>query len=240
MVAMVAGLAVAVGLVATNWWGARSRAESLTIAVLPFENLSHDATAEPIADALTDEVIRSLSLTDGLTVRSRTSSFAFKGKRLRAAEAAAQLGVNYLVEGSILKAGEQLRTSVKLVRARDDVSVWSQRFDRTLTDIFALQDEISRGIVTSLRLKLGPRRSRHEANVEAYELYVRGRQAMESFPTRGRPVASTAIQYFAQAIGHDPNYVLAYAGMPMLSCDRKQHGQIHTGGRRPSIRSDPG
>ena len=208
-----AGVLIAIAVAVAIAWRARARPESLTIAILPFENLSRDSAHEPFADALTDEVIRSLSLTEGLTVRSRTSSFALKGKQVRAADAGGQLGANYLVEGSVLQAAGQLRVNVKLLRAADDVSVWSQRFDRRSTDMFALQDEISRGIVNSLRLRLAPRRSRYETNLEAYELYVRGRQAMESFPMRGRPVAVTAVQYFAQAIRGDANYALAYAGM---------------------------
>jgi TolB-like protein/DNA-binding winged helix-turn-helix (wHTH) protein/Flp pilus assembly protein TadD len=211
--ATAATVVIAVAVVAAGWWPARPRPKSLTVAVLPFENLGRDSATEPFADALTDEVIRSLSLTDGLTVRSRTSSLALKGKRLLAADAGGQLGANYLVEGSVLQAGGQLRVNVELVRARDDVSLWSQRFDRTLTDMFALQDEISRGIVNSLRVKLGPRRSRYETNLEAYELYLRGRQAMESFPTGGRPVAAMAVQYFMQAIRQDANNALPYAGM---------------------------
>jgi hypothetical protein len=126
---------------------------------------------------------------------------------------ASQLGADYLVEGSVLQSGDQLRVNLELVRARDDVSLWSGRFDRKLTDILTIQDEISRGIVSGLRLKLGPRRSRYETNLEAFELYLRGRQVMESFPTRGRPVASVAIQYFEQAIAKDEHYALTYAGM---------------------------
>jgi len=106
-----------------------------------------------------------------------------------------------------------LRVNVALVTARDGSRTWSDRFDRKVTDVFAIQDEISRGIVNTLRLRLNPGRRRYEANLEAYDLYLRGRQIMASFPTRGRPIAPAAVEYFEKAIEKDPNYAIAYAGM---------------------------
>jgi tetratricopeptide (TPR) repeat protein len=131
---------------------------------------------------------------------------------LNAIEAGRQLGADYLVEGSVLHAGEQLRINAELIRVRDDFPLWSGRFDRELTDIFAIQDEISRGIVNSLRLKLSAGRRRYETNLEAYDLYLRGRHAMETFPARGRPIATGAVRYFEQAIARDGTYAIAYAG----------------------------
>ena len=145
-------------------------------------------------------------------MRSRTSSFALKGKGLNVVDAGRQLGADYLVEGSVLQANDQLRINVALVGARDGSRLWSGRYDRKLTDIFAVQDEISRGIVNTLRLRLSGRRS-YEANLEAYDLYLRGRQIMAGFPSRGRPVAMPAVEYFDRAIEKDPNYAIAYAGM---------------------------
>ena len=185
----------------------------VTVAVLPFENQDHNSATDYFADGLTDEIIRHLSIIDGLTVPSRTSSFALKGKGLNAAEAGQQLGADYLVEGSVQHAGDQLRVTVALVRIGDESRLWSERFDRKLTDVFAIQDEISRGIVNSLRLKLNPGGRRYETNLEAYDLYLRGRHLMASFPTRGRPIAKPAIDYFEQSIAKDPNYAIAYAGM---------------------------
>lgn len=149
---------------------------------------------------------------EGLTVRSRTSSFALKGRALNAADAGRELGADYLVEGSVLAAGDQLRVNAALVSARDGSRIWSDRYDRKLTDIFVIQDEISRGIVNTLRLNLSGRR-RYEANLEAYDFYLRGRQIMAAFPTRGRPLALPAVDYFQRAIDKDPNYALAYAGI---------------------------
>jgi TolB-like protein/Tfp pilus assembly protein PilF len=206
-------VAVALAVTGMTSWRGRPPAEPYTVAVLPLENLSPDSASDYFTDGLTDEIIRSLSIINGLTVRSRTSSFALKGKRLKAAAAATQLGADYLVEGSVLYAGEQLRVNAQLVRARDDVPLWSGRFDRRLTDVFTIQDEISRGIVNGLRLKLrtGPRQ--YETNLEAYVLYLRGRQAMESFPARGRPTAMAGVRFFEQAIQKDSSYAIAYAGI---------------------------
>ena len=199
--------------IAAAWWWTRPSRTALTIAVLPLENQGGPAN-EYFADGLTDDIIRNLSIIEGVTVPSRTSSFAIRGKGLSAAEAGRQLGADYLVEGSVLHAGDQLRITVALVRARDDHRLWSDRFDRTLTDVFAIQDEISRGIVNTLRLNLSPGRRRYETNLEAYDLYLRGRHLMASFPApAGRPIALPAVQYFEQAIGKDGNYAIAYAGM---------------------------
>jgi len=207
--AMAAVLSVGVLFV----WRIRTHPAPVTIAVLPLENISHDPGSEFLADGLTDEIINSLSLIDGLTVRSRTSTFSLKGKRASGTEAGRELSADYLVEGSVLHAGDQLRVTAELVRVQDDASIWTNQFDRKLTDVLAIQDEIARGIVNSLRLKLGPGRRRYETNLDAYESYLRGRQAMESFPAPGRPIARGAIRYFEEAIQKDSNYALAYAGM---------------------------
>jgi TolB-like protein/tetratricopeptide (TPR) repeat protein len=198
--------------IAAVWWWTRPSRQALTIAVLPLENQGGPAN-EYFADGLTDDIIRNLSLIDGVTVPSRTSSFAVKGKGLSLAESGRQLGADYLVEGSVLHAGDQLRITVALVRARDEHRLWSDRFDRTLTDVFAIQDEISHGIVNTLRLNLSPGRRRYETNLEAYDLYLRGRHLMASFPAPGRQIALPAVKYFEQAIAKDGNYAIAYAGM---------------------------
>jgi TolB-like protein/tetratricopeptide (TPR) repeat protein len=200
---------------AATWrpWERPGRAP-VAIAVLPFENQDRDTASDYFADGLTDEIIRNLSIIDGLIVPSRTSSFAIKGKGLNASEAGKQLGAQYLLEGSVLHDGDQLRVTVALVQVGDGVRLWSERFDRKLTDVFAIQDEISRGIVNTLRLKLRSGGRRYETNLEAYDLYLRGRNIMASFPAPGdRPIAKPAIDYFEQAIAKDPNYALAYAGM---------------------------
>jgi TolB-like protein/tetratricopeptide (TPR) repeat protein len=200
-------------IAASSWWWLAKRHPLVRIAVLPLDNIGHGADAGYFADALTDEIISNLSVMEGLTVRSRTSSLTLKGKVPSAREAGTILDVDYFVEGSVQEVGEQLRVNTELVRVRDDVPLWSGRFDREITNVLAVQDDIAQGIVDSLRLKLGTGRRRYEANLEAYDLYQRGRQVMESFPAAGRPIGLPAIQYFEQAIAKDRDYALAYAGL---------------------------
>jgi tetratricopeptide (TPR) repeat protein len=146
-------------------------------------------------------------------VRSQTSSFAFKGKPQNARDAGKQLGADYILEGSVQRAGPQLRITVQLVRVSDDFPLWSGRYDREFTDIFAIQDEISRGIVNSLRLKLGRGRRRYETSAEAYDLYLRARALCDSrFGLRG---FGQSVPVFEQAIAKDPTFAPAYAGLAL-------------------------
>ena len=149
----------------------------IPIAVLPFVNLNQDAATDYFADGLTGEIIRNLSVIDGLAVRSRTSSFAFKGKPPNIREAGKQLQADYILEGSVLRAGQRLRINAQFIRVRDDFPLRSVKFDRELTDVFAIQDEIARNIVNSLRLELGRTRRRYETSTEAYDNYLRARAA---------------------------------------------------------------
>ena len=203
-----AGLAVLTA--ATLWWWIQHRSAPIRIAVLPLVNLSRDASNDYFTDGLTSEIIRNLSILDGLAVRSQTSSFAFKGKPRNVGEVGKQLSADYILEGSVLRAGQQLRINAQLVRVRDDFPVWSGRYDREASDVFAIQDEISRGIVNSLRVKLGRGRRRYETSVEAYDFYLRAR-SFEMLP------ALTGIERsldpFEQAIAKDPSFAPAYAGL---------------------------
>src|SRR5262245_13020300 len=198
-----------VALAAVNWWRSRPQNTPIPIAVLPLLNMNQDPAYDYFADGLTGELIRNLSIIDGLTVRSETSSFSFKGKPQKARDAGKQLEADYLVEGSVLRSGQQLRINVDLVRARDDFPIWSGRYDRELTDVFAIQDEISRGVVNNLRLKLGQGRRRYETSTEAYDLYLRGRALQRELS--GNP--SPRIPFFEQAIAKDPSFAPAYAGL---------------------------
>jgi TolB-like protein len=154
------------------------------------------------ADGLTEEIIRNLSIIDGLAVRSQTSSFVFKGKPRNIRDAGKQLDADYILEGSVLRAGQQLRINAQLIRVRDDYPLWAGKFDRELTDVFVIQDEISRGIVNSLRLKLGGGRRRYETSVEAYDLYLRAR----ALPIQqGISGYNPSIDLLEQAIVKDPS-----------------------------------
>jgi adenylate cyclase len=206
--AALAGLAVA--LAATGWWRFQHQNTPIPIAVLPLNNLSEDPGNDYFADGLTDEIIRNLSIIDGLAVRSQTSSFAFKGKPQNVREAGHQLEADYILEGSVLRAGQQVRINAQLVRVRDDFPVWSGRFDREVTDVLAIQDEISRGIVNSLRLKLGRGRRRYETSVEAYDLYLHAR-ALEI--QSGLSGWIQSIGPFEETIAKDPSFAPAYAGL---------------------------
>ena len=207
LAAAIAGVLVTVGV--ASYWGLHQKAP-IGIAVLPLENLSHNPSDDYLADGLTDELIRNLSIIDGLSPRSRTSSFAFKGKPRNLHEVGKELGADYIVEGSVLRAGQQLRIEAQLVRVRDDFPIWSGKFDRETTDIFAVQEEISRGIVNSLRLKLGQGRRRYETSIDAYDPYLRAR-AGEATAGRGNRAAN--IELFKQAIAKDNSFAPAYAGL---------------------------
>jgi TolB-like protein/Flp pilus assembly protein TadD len=210
---------LALALAASGWWWVQHKSAPIPIAVLPLTNLSEDPANDYFADGLTGEIIRNLSIIDGLAVRSQTSSFAFKGKSRNLGEVGKQLGVDYIVEGSVLRAGGQLRINTQLVRVQDDFLLWSGKFDRELTDVFAIQDEISRGIVNNLRLKLGRGRRRYETSVEAYNLYLRAR-ALET--QRGSPGLSRSIGPFGEVIAKDPSFAPAYAGLAAAYAIRSQ------------------
>jgi TolB-like protein len=197
-------LPAAIGL-----WRFAHQSAPIPIAVLPLEDTSHDPANSYFADGLTDELIRNLSIIDGLAVRSRTSSFGI-GRPRNIRDAGKQLQADYILEGSVLRAGQQLRIDVQLVRVRDDFPIWSGRFDRELTDVFAIQDEISLGIVNKLRLKLGRGRRRYETSAEAYDVYLRAR-ALSDY--RNRRAALEAAGLYQQVIAKDPLFAPAYAGL---------------------------
>ncbi len=139
-----AAVALAAMVTAVGWWSVHTRFAPVRIAVLPLQNLSSSPDTEYFADGLTGEIISSLSVIQGLEVRSQTSSLAFKAKPRNVRDVAKQLDVDYLLEGSVVRASDHVRIDTRLVRVRDDVSVWSGKFDRALTDVLVIQDEISR------------------------------------------------------------------------------------------------
>jgi TolB-like protein/cytochrome c-type biogenesis protein CcmH/NrfG/predicted Ser/Thr protein kinase len=200
-------LAVAAGFAAAPlWW----TSETPTIAVLPFKNLSAEPNSEYFVDGLTDEIIRNLSVIEGLDVRSRTSSFTFKDKPPDVRDVGRQLQANFIVEGSVLRSDGRLRINAQLVRVADNTLLWSNRFDRELKDIFAIQDEISRSIVNELRLKLGRGQRLYNTNLEAYDMYLRARALVRHVgPQENRAAA----ELFNQVTAKDPAFAPAYAGL---------------------------
>jgi adenylate cyclase len=204
-----AGTACLVAAAALGWWFGRPSAPT-SIAVLPLLDGSQDPANDYFADGLTGEIIHDLSIIEGLVVRSQTSAYAFKGKPQNVRDAGKQLNVDYILEGNTFRAGQQLRINVQLIRVRDDFPLWSGQYDRELTDVFAIQDEISRGIVNSLRLKLGRGRRRYETSTEAYDFYLRAR-ALEIQNAAGGRNQSTV--FYEQAISKDASFAPAYAGL---------------------------
>jgi len=177
-----------------------------SIAVLPFANLSRDAEDEYFSDGLSEEIINTLAQA-GLKVIARTSAFAFKGKNEDIRKIAEALGVTKVLEGSVRRAGGRLRVKAQLIHASDGTHVWSQRFDRELTDVFAVQDEIAAAIAEALRGKVagkpaGPRQ--HEANLPAYEAYLKGRhlQSRTDVPENQLRIE----MYLKQAMALDPDW----------------------------------
>jgi TolB-like protein/Flp pilus assembly protein TadD len=189
--------------------------EARTIAVLPFVNASGDAENEYLSDGITDELIIALSKVEGLNVASRTSVFALKGLREDVRSLGARLNVSAVLEGTVRRAGNRLRITVQLTGVADGRTLWSERYDRELADVFAIQDEIARTIVTTLRATLlrdlgDAPPVRYTANLRAYHLYLKGRYWWNR---RTQEAIAEGIKYFEQAIAEDPGYALAYTGL---------------------------
>jgi serine/threonine protein kinase/Flp pilus assembly protein TadD len=186
-----------------------------SIAVLPFTNMSADAENEYFTDGMAEEIINALSKIQSLRVASRTASFAFKGKSEDIAEIGKKLKVSTFLEGSVRKMGKRLRITAQLVNVADGYHLWSERYDREMEDIFAIQDEISQAIVKALRVILseGEKKQIEKAravNVQAYDYYLRGRQY---FHQLRRKSLEYARQMFNKAIEIDPDYARAHAGV---------------------------
>ena len=148
-----------------------------SIAVLPFSNLSGDKENEYFSDGLAEDILNALVKVPGLLVTARTSTLAFVGKGQDIRSIAQGLNVEYILEGGVRKLGNRLRVTAQLIKASDGYHLWSERYDREMTDVFAIQDEISQAIVETLKLKLSgqPLLNRPTADLEAYNLYLRGR-----------------------------------------------------------------
>ncbi|HEU4648859.1 MAG TPA: protein kinase [Gemmatimonadales bacterium] len=189
--------------------------EGRTVAVLPFVNASADPETEYFSDGMTDELIDALTQVDGLRVASRTSAFAFKGRQADVRALGATLNVAFVIEGTVRRAGQQLRIAARLTEVASGRHLWARRYDRGAADVFAVQDEIAASIVAALRTTLAadigmPVSRRYTDNVTAYNLYLRGRFAWNM---RTSAAAAEGIRYFEAAIAEDPNYALAYTGL---------------------------
>jgi TolB-like protein/Flp pilus assembly protein TadD len=186
-----------------------------SIAVLPLVNMSADPEQEYFCDGIAEDIINGLTHVAGIRVAARTSAFAFKGKEDDMRQIGKKLDVDTLLEGSVRKAGNRIRVTAQLINVADGYHLWSEQYDRQLTDVFAIQDEIAMNIVQALEVELTDKEKRAiekaaTRNIEAYEFYLRGRQ----FFYMGRQrTLKHAIEMFERAIQKDPDYALAYAGM---------------------------
>ena len=201
-----------------------SDADKPSIAVLPFNNMSGDPEQEYFSDGITEDIITDLSKISALFVVGRNTSFTYKGKSVQLQQVAAELGVKFLLEGSVRKAGQRVRVTGQLIDGQTGGHLWADRFDRDLTDIFAIQDEITQTIVDQLKIRLLPKEKKAIAqaptvSVEAYTYYLKGRQF---FHNSTKSFLLLARQMFAKAVEIDPMYARAYAGI--ANCDARLSG----------------
>ncbi len=199
-----------------------------SIAVLPFANMSGDPEQEFFADGITEDILTELSRFRELFVISRTSAFKYKGKAINIPEVARELGVQYVVEGSVRKAGDRVRVTVQLIDAETDRHVWAERYDRKLEDIFAIQDEISQAIVATLpgRVEAARReRAAHKPtdNMAAYELVLGGKLLHHR---SDRQSNEAALDMVKRAIAIDPNYAHAHAWKACISAQAWGYGWV--------------
>jgi len=189
--------------------------EATRIAVIPLDMLSSDQQDEYLADGLTEEVISTLSSISGLKVIGRTSVMKYKGEKKGASEIGRELNVGTVLEGSVMKAGDKIRVILQMVDAKTDEQVWSQKYDKKLKDVFAMQSDIAKRVSDALKVRLEKEQRKlierkGTENVDAYVLYLRGRY---HWGKRNEEDLKTAIGYFEEAIRKDPHYALAYSGL---------------------------
>jgi len=212
-------LVIIVSLAILSVWVFRSRAPAPTgirsIAVLPLENLSGDASQNYFADGMTDELITDLAQISALRVISRTSVMVYKGARKPLPQIARELNVDAVVEGTVLRSGDQVRITAQLIEASTDKHLWSQSYEGELRDTLALQNRVASAIADQIRINLTPQEQAALKNVkvvnpEAYESYLKGRYFWNKRTADGLKVA---LAYFKQAIEEDPKYAQAYSGL---------------------------
>jgi TolB-like protein/Tfp pilus assembly protein PilF len=217
-----------------------------SIVVLPFANVGHDAALEYFADGLADDLIASLSRLNGLRVVARTSAFFFKDRPSDIREIAKHLGVHLVLEGSVRRSGPRLRVTAQLINAADGCHVWSDRYDREMDmrDVLTVQDEIREAVLTALTPNLAgvdqrPVLEHKTANAAAYEMYLKGRFHLFRMTPAG---IDAGVQYFKDAITHDPSYALAYVGLAhaqrvrAVSLERSP-GEVASEGKAAALRA---
>jgi serine/threonine-protein kinase len=225
--AWIAGLSAVALLVAVGTWLLRSRAAASSsatnrsIAVLPLANVGGDAQQEYFSDGMTDELASALGRIPGLRVASRTSSYAFKGKTTDVGQIGRALNVETVLEGTVRRAGDRLRVSVQLTKVSDGLALWSDTYERSTADVFQVQDDVARSVVSALSPTLGPRQAAAEVtgaaargteNLQAYDLYLRGQYLWHSRRLDG---LRQAVNHFTQAVALDPKFARAYGWLAL-------------------------
>ncbi len=188
---------------------------AISIAVLPFANMSGDSSQEFFSDGMTEEITSALAKVPDLRVVARTSAFEFKGKNINIKSMGDELGATHLIEGSVRKAGDRVRITVQLIKSDDGTHIWAEDYDRQLTDIFAIQEDIARAITASLRMPLGLKPGENLVNnrsidSESYQQYLRAKALKQA---RGRARITEATALYEQIVARSPNYAPAWADL---------------------------
>ena len=188
-----------------------------SVAVLPFSNISADADQDYFCDGMAEELINALARIKGIRVASRTSAFQFKGQQIDVRQIGEQLGVKAVLEGSVRKLGNRLRITAQLINVSDGYQIWSDRYDRTLDDVFAIQDEIAAAITSNIEGAFGRPRTSHlvkraTTNIEAYQLYLRGRYLSYHLTDVAGSLLGS-LKCFQDVVALDPHFAPAHAGI---------------------------
>ncbi len=202
----------------------KASARKISICVLPFSNMSGDAEQEYFSDGISEDIITDLSKISALSVIARNTAFTFKGAAMDVKKVAAELGVSHVLEGSVRKAGSRVRITAQLIDGKAGDHVWAERYDRDLTDIFAIQDEISKAIVSALQVKLLPKEKkaiehRGTTSSEAYNLYLMARQHWISGNDGDSRRDEVVVRICKQATALDPDYAKAWALMALAQSE---------------------
>ena len=206
----------------------RPAAQRSSIAVLPFANMSRDPDDEYFSDGLAEEIINLLAHVPGLNVTARTSAFAFRGKEQDIRRIAEALGVSTVLEGSVRRAGSRIRVTAQLINAEDGYHLWSERYDRELIDVFAIQDDIAQAIAGALQVKLTSNPARHTPAFPAYEALLKARHHARTYVPEAH---ARAKEYCEQAIALDPKYAAPHALLGFIYF----FSTTHTGRPMPEV-----
>ena len=211
-----------VGAAVTAWLRPWARAPAQSIVVLPFENLSQDAEQGYFADGVTEDLTTALARVPGLFVLSRNAAFRYKDKLADPKRLASEMNVHYVLEGSVQRAGDELRINARLIDGDSGSNIWADRFDGTSTDVFSLQDQVVAEVADTLQLHLAPTERRAPGGTRspaAYDAYLRGIDLYRRYWRSSPKDLARAIPFFKQAIAMDPDYGQAYAGLAQVYWD---------------------